>query len=185
MIIVMTANAENLYASKFFKEHDIQVYPELHLEKADYGNLILFDLNLDEEFGLISPRLLVDELVQCGLPAHLKKIKLLVGCLNLINSVTTFAQLMVDYFAAKYDRQIKVFVPTNINYKATLIVPPDSATKEWLIYGSPSDIDNSKHLNAATLIQYYPHFLLWRGRNIDEWMEDSTQREFRSFLAEK
>lgn len=180
MIIVMSVNEQNMQAAKFLNS-EVQIYPDVDLKDISADTLILFDLNLDGAFSFISPYSLAEELIANELPHNVKKIKLIVGNLKNTPSLTTFVQIMANYLAESYKRQITFYVTTNINYAATLIVPPENTNKEWSVYGSPSIIENPKYLSAANLLQFYPHFLLWKGENISHWLEQSKQREFKNY----
>lgn len=177
MIIIMTPNATNKDAVKFFQD-EVQFYPDIHLTKMKDNHLVLFDLSIDGSFQNISPHYLSKELVASGLPEDVTHIYLIASNLSIKDSVNLFAQKMVNYMSENYQRGIVVHVPTNINYYATIVTPPSSTETEWTIYGLTKEIVPRQENQLDSLLKSYPNVLLWKGDDICQWLKHSKQREF-------
>lgn len=162
---IHTDNAKKAL-SRFYSVNNMQSYPKLQLTNEPEA-LLLIDLSADGSLQNLSPRLLAQELKDCGLKPSVNKIYILASNIIEKKPLAAFASVLGKYL----DNTVDIYIPDKF-LPLTFISVPTEKQQNWKIYNI--DLD---YLNSNNNKHYYEFYekdankkLIWEGQDLLRWM---------------
>ena len=77
----------------------------------------------------------------------------------------------VSFAEAAFNHQVIAYIPTDLNYYATVLIAPHRGNLNWQVYGiDMEDFPKETSLNLELFQGIKNKHLLWEGPNILEWI---------------
>ena len=136
--------------------------------------MILLDVDTDDKFTrYLDPTVFAETLIKNGLSKTVHTVIFLASDLNSERSLRTFSRELITKLQEEFKHEVTAYVPTDLNYIATLLVPPKKSSHDWQIFGLPSTPAESS-LTLWKIIQ--DKTLLWEGADLLGWLMTQRQR---------
>jgi hypothetical protein len=129
-------------------------------------------VDIDQSFFTknLSPDKFASQLITEGLSPDIQDIYLIVSEIENDHPLGVFAQQLTTILAERYQRKIKIHIPSYFSCYKTLLVPPDEDNK-WRIFG----INETNKNSYESLLINQNKKCVFENENLFEWLNNPQQ----------
>ncbi|QMT61825.1 hypothetical protein [Legionella sp. PC997] len=175
MIVLMSdskenkAAATNLHQFTHFDNVTLDQLTELNKTKEQ---LLLVDVDANDKcISYLEPVSFAEALLKNQLSAQVQSVVFLISDINKHKNLFEFARPFLAHLEKAFNHQVIAYIPTDLNYYATILIPPQGHNLLWKVYGiDREDFPKEKSLNLELFQGIKGKNLLWKGSNILEWI---------------
>ena len=170
MILMMSnskANHAAALAIEPYAHESIRVIDDLKLGlKEARDQLIILDIDTDDKLvSCLDPGTFAETLLKNGLPSHLNSVVFITPDINAHTNLCTFSRAFIAQLEKSFHHPVTAYVPTNLNYASTFIVPPSAKSHHWELIGIQNR-PSERQLNLGIFTAIKKKTVLWEGPDI-------------------
>ncbi|HHT0593540.1 TPA: hypothetical protein ACTXXA_001448 [Legionella anisa] len=123
----------NLQQFTHFDSVTLNQLTELNKTKEQ---LLLVDVDTNDKlFRYLEPVSFAETLLKNQLSAQAHSIVFLISDLNKHKNLFEIARSFLACLEKAFDHQVIAYIPTDLNYYATVLIAPDERNSNWQVYG--------------------------------------------------
>ncbi|KTD03864.1 hypothetical protein OQJ19_07540 [Fluoribacter gormanii] len=175
MIILMSNSKENRAAATNL--HQLTHFDALALDQLTDLNkakeqLLLVDVDANDKFlRYLEPVSFAEALLKHQLSDQVHSVVFLISDNNRHKNLFEFARPFLARLEQAFNHQVIAYIPSDLNYYATVLMAPDEQNSNWQVYGIDiADFPKETSLNLERFQRIKGKHLLWEGSNILEWL---------------